>query len=274
MRRAFCLIRPQAPYRREAFLAGLAAAGLQLMPTFDRRRCEPGDVLVIWNRYGDYADCADACERAGGAVLVCENGYLGADRRGRQNYAIALHGHNGSGTWPGIGLPRPAGYSARWQLLELRRANWRKGGSHILVCDQRSIGSPRMASPAGWARAAALELARHTDRPIRVRPHPASSAVRDGLVSVAPLADDLRDAWAVVVWSSNCASHALLAGIPVFASAPHIVTEPAVNRGLERIERPLLGGRAEAFARLAWAQWSIEEITAGLPFRYLLGESA
>ena len=50
MPRAFCLIRTEPVYRREAFITGLQAAGY--VTCSDPTRGEAGDVLVIWNRYG------------------------------------------------------------------------------------------------------------------------------------------------------------------------------------------------------------------------------
>ena len=67
-----------------------------------------------------------------------------------------------------------------------------------------------------------------------------------------------------------CAPAALAAGLPVFFEAPTIVTAGAAERGIERIERPAYPARRPVFERLAWAQWSLQEVAAGLPFRHLL----
>jgi hypothetical protein len=73
-----------------------------------------------------------------------------------------------------------------------------------------------------------------------------------------------------VVWTSNAATEALLAGVPVFSDGPHLVTEGAAERGLEHLERPTYPDRRPIFERLAWAQWSVRELEAGRPFQHLL----
>ena len=42
------------------------------------RAFEPGDVLVIWNRYSEMHLVASRAEAQGARVWVAENGYLGA----------------------------------------------------------------------------------------------------------------------------------------------------------------------------------------------------
>ena len=238
--------------RHEAILAGLKSAGLELAGAAER-----ADVLVTWNLHRpDVQREAAACEARGGAVVVCEEAYtrrLSADRR----IAVALHGHNGSGSW------YPDG-PARWRGLGLEIAPWRRGGDVILVCASRGMGSPLMREPGGWADMVRRRLQAMTPRPVRLRRHPGRQTAID------PLARDLADAWAVVVWASNCATEALLAGVPVFYAAPHIITAGAAERGLAGIARPSFPERLPVFERLAWAQWSLEEVAAGEPFRHLL----
>ncbi len=73
---AYVLIRDQPWYRREAFVVGLRSAGHEVQvkqPT----RLDKHTVVVIWNRYAGNHELANQVERAGGTVLVAENGYLG-----------------------------------------------------------------------------------------------------------------------------------------------------------------------------------------------------
>lgn len=85
-----------------------------------------------------------------------------------------------------------------------------------------------------------------------------------------PLSAHLLNAWAMVVHTSNAATEALIAGVPAFFDGPHLVTEGAAQQGIEGIERPALPDRLPALQRLAWAQWSMREITRGDPFAHLL----
>lgn len=257
MKTAYCTIRDKPHYRREAFDKGLTAAGYKVHDFLPSKPPQPGDVMVIWNRYSDQELAADNWEKQGGTVLVCENGYIGRDTEGRQYYAIARHGHNGSGSWE-IGGPE------RWQALNIDLKNWRTSGEHVLVCPNRSFGTRTMAMPIDWEKRILADLRRVTKRPIRVRPHPSNNP------PARSLAEDLANAWAVVIWSSSCGVHALVAGIPVIATAPYWICKAAALDNFAQLERGGVIDRRAAFERLAWAQWSIDEIESGEPFRRLL----
>lgn len=258
---AYCLIRPLPHYRLDAFVAGLKAAGYQVTVGVCGK-VNPGDVLLIWNRYGSNEQLADDFERRGGTVLVAENGYIGRDAAGRQHYALAIHGHNGRGQW------HPGG-TERWVQLGIELKPWRADGEHILVCPNRPFGMRGFEMPVHWARDTVERLRRHTKRPIRVRPHPGNWQQQTPQV---PLAEDLANAWAVVVWSSSAGVHALAAGIPVWCTAPWWILKPAAQDDLRQIEhRPdMRPDRFAAFSRLAWAQWTVDEIARGDAFRHLL----
>ena len=245
--------------RHDAIEAGLRAAGLTL--TDDPERAE---TLITWNRFaGRIDDLATACEARGGKVIVCEEAYTRRLVPGK-HFAMALGGHNGSGRW----FP---GGPERWRALGLEIAPWRPAGGYLLVCCARGMGSPEMREPRGWCDRAVKTLRAHGVRDIRIRRHPGKA------YHERPLADDLAGASMVVVWASNCATEALLAGIPVIYDAPHIATAGAAYPGVWRYlcggpaPQPLYGDRQAAFERLAWAQWTMEEIAAGDPFRHLLG---
>lgn len=256
MNLAVCTIRPQPHYRREAFMDGLKAAGYSLCGRTYDSKLKPNDVFVTWNRYGAFADEATSWEKRGGLVLVVENGYVGKDEQGRQFYAIAAHGHNGSGRWPEPQYDRLS-------KLDIEFKPWRTYGEHILICGARGIGPPGIAQPAGWELVIADRLRKLTKRPIRIRPHPGNNAAK------IPLADDLKDCWAVVTWASNCATESLIAGIPAHYCGPFIATAGAATRGIESIENPPVGDRLETFQHLAWQQWSVAEIESGEPFERL-----
>lgn len=277
-RRAFCLIRAEPHYRRDAFMAGLKAAG------YDARTGAPssvqaGDVVCMWNRYSENHQLANRVEAAGGIVLVAENGYVGPggvsphQMDPREIYALAIGGHNGSGTWA-VGGPE------RWDALGVELKPWRTDGEHILICPNRSFGRPDMIMPLNWAHDVAKRLLRITKRPIRIRPHPGNGA------PTKPLADDLRGAHACVIWSSSAGLQALIAGVPVIREAPHWIAEHAAWSDIVAVEDSQCAasvmattdehddcGRPFTMRRLAWAQWHVSEIATGEPFRHLLRKS-
>lgn len=221
-----------------------------------------GDVMLTWNLHGDKERARDRFEAQGGRVIVFEEGYT----RGiweAKHFAASLHGHNGSGTW----LPEWHGAAdeGRWLSLAIPFTSWREDGGHVLVCGQRGIGSSLMASPPEWHNRVAERLREYTSREIVVRTHPGKDKA-----ARATLDDQLAGAWACVIWSSGCGVRALLHGIPVIREAPHWILEGAAGFGIQCIEDPPTPDRLEAFARMAWAQWTIEEIRRGDVYRHLL----
>ena len=264
--RAFCLIREKPCYRREAFTGGLKAAGhevqLRQPDRFDR-----DTLFVTWNRYQAMHEIALRVEKGGGRVLVAENGYLGqgggtpkfqvhpGGPQPGHYYAIAESWHNGGGRWP-------EGGPERFARLHVELKPWRSDGEHILICPNRSFGVGDRVMHPDWAERRAEKLKKATNRPVRIRLHPGNDEPK------RPLAEDLRCAWAVVIWSSSCGVHALADGIPVFCEAPHWILKGAAATGT--IDAPVMPERAPHFERLAWAQWTCAEISTGEPFRHLL----
>lgn len=248
---ALCTIRDKPEYRREAFVHGLKLAGYTL-----RAHGQPtgrSDLLVIWNRYGANGAMADSWERQGGTVVVAENGYIGRDPQGLPLYAMALHGHNGSGWFP-------VGDEDRFGRLRIALEPFRESGEYVLVCGQRGIGTKLMASPDGWHDRTAKGLAKE-GRKVRIRPHPGRHE------PTVPLETDLAGAEECVVWSSSAGVKALTLGIPVAFDAPHWIAQDGARRLVD-------GGppkrdevdRLRALHRVGWGQWTVAEIASGEPF--------
>lgn len=263
MQRAFLLIRHEPHYRRDAFEAGLRACGYEIHGAPRGGSMGPGDVLVIWNRYGHYHAIASMVEQAGGRVIVAENGPLGRDWRGEHWYTVVSSNPAGGGWWP-VGGPE------RWDSIGAEICEWRKHGREVIILGQRGIGPPGIRQPDNWHREAAARF--HLDRlgPVRIREHP-------GERMAVPLDQDLEHALCVVTWSSAAAIKALLWGIPVlYGYEKWVMRDAAIPlaswvHGTFRAERAFLNPeRLPAFRSLAWTMFQTHEIAAGLPFRGLL----
>jgi hypothetical protein len=254
---AYVGIRAQPHYRREAFAAGMRACGYDVR-FGPPQRYEKGTVFVSWNRYEQNHPICSRIEQAGGVALIAENGFIKGPLDGGSYYALAIGGHNGSGRWH-------VGGSDRWNALGIELKPWRTVGEHILVAPNRSFGMPGMAMPPDWARDVEKRLRKVTDKPIRVRQHPGRTA------PAVPLERDLESAWACVIWASSVGVKALIAGVPVICEAPHWICEGAAGRTLDiEVEQPCMRDRLQTLQSLAWAQWSVEELASGEPFRRLL----
>lgn len=253
--RAVCTIRPEPHYRRQAFVEGLKAAGYEV-GNFDHPR-DRSDLLVIWNRQSAEELRADDWEQRGGTVVVCENGYMGSCERGLQHYAIAVHGHNGSG-WFHVGQ------DDRFSRLGIELAPWRSApDGHILICGQRGIGSATMASPLHWDQKMVRHLAAMGERKVRLRQHPGRIKPK------STLDEDLAGARLCLVWSSTAGLRALQLGVPVVYAAPHwIGSDCATPGGLRGLQKLVCDddARRRAMHRAAWGQRSVSEIQSGEPF--------
>lgn len=248
------MVRQAGDARFDALAAGAARLGFAPMPGFGAN-ANPGDLLVIWNRYGTAEAKAAQADRAGCPVLVMENGYLGEGF-----YALALDQHNGCGDWP-------VGGAARLRKLGLKLTAWRQGGDHVLLLPQRGIGPRGVAMPYGWAEQTLAELRTATGRPVLVRPHPGRTAPAQSLDEA------LAGAWCCVTWGSGAALKAIVAGKPVFHALAGWIGAPAARayRGAASdLEDCFTGARRPMLQRLAWAQWSLEEIASGEPIERLL----
>lgn len=253
MRIAYNLIRDLPHYRSDAFNAGLDAAGYRVKTSISKPP-RPDDVLLMWNRYGSFDQRARQFEKMGATGLIAENGYYGQDENGKRLYAISKSQHHHGGAKLDAGR-------LSWTL-----APFKKGGDTILVCEQRGIGSPLMASPPEWAEKTAQKL-RKLGHKVRIRKHPGKY---DPPVS---LADDLRDCKLCVVWSSACGVESLVLGVPVVYDAPRWIAEDSamplskwIEAGAQKIP---VYDRLAGLAVTASNQWTLAEIRSGLPFERL-----
>ena len=255
-------IRDLPHYRRDAFTAGFEALGYK-METISKKPRSREDTLILWNLHGSNETLRRDWEANSGTVIVAENGFIGQDANGIQLYAIAVHGHCGSG-WC------PVGYEDRFAKLGIELKPWQeKPDGHILICGQRGLGSRAMASPPQFEEKTAKQLGSSGHhKTIKIRKHP-------GLVKPSTtLEQDLEGARVCVVWSSASGVKALTLGIPVVYAAPHWICAGAAGKGLSAVDAPPRDdvARREAMHRMAFAQWTIAEIASGMPFARIMAE--
>lgn len=237
--RAFLSLRYAVPERRAAFTHGLERCGYTVIHGLPKNPSD-GDILVSWNLIGAARTAAATFAERGLPVLVTENASWGNDFAGGRWYTIARDRHNTAGKFP-------IGGAERWDALNVELEPWRRGGDEIVILPQRGIGPAGVAMPALWAKEARSACGG------RIRAHP-------GLRPCVPLRSDLAHAREVWTWGSGAAIKALLWGIPVQSFMPNWIGE----------QDNTYAGRLAMFRNLAWAQWRLEEIADGEPFRRLL----
>ena len=240
------LLHNSSYYRKHVYKAGLAACGYSVIEQHNHRP-GPDDVLLIWNRNKNREAIAKRYEAVGARIYVTENGYIGKTK------ALAIGHHSGAGKWY-------IGEEDRWATLGVEVKPWRKDGKHLLLLPQRSIGEEGVAMPRNWITTTTEKLKRLTDRPIRVRKHPGKD--RSG----PTIEEDLEGAWAAVTWASGAGIKAIINGIPVFHHLKKWIGAPAATTSFD-IENPWMGDRRPMLHRLAWAQWTWDEIRSGEAFK-------
>ena len=149
----------------------------------------------------------------------------------------------------------------------VRLKDWRKSGSHILVCPS----SPTMnnfINQSTWLEDTIATLKQFTDRPIRVREKPRGRGTSGPMAATVPLHRDLQDCWAVVTSVSAVAVESAISGIPVFAH--HLGPGAGLgNTDCTQIEFPKMENRWPWLSTLAYSQFTPQEIASGEAFEIL-----
>ena len=198
-------------------------------------------------------------------TVVIEKGYIRRDIY----YAVGLNGLNGRAFFNNEKCS-----AARFNQLGVQVKPWRKNGDHIVVAGQvPSDASVQHIDILQWAQDVVYQLKDLTDRQIYYRPHPLavsrSRSVNGATFSLRTLEEDLENAWAVVTFNSNTAVDAALAGIPVFVFDVGSMAWGVANKDLKLIENPEMPSREQWLNDLAYCQWTLKEMEAGLPWSHI-----
>lgn len=237
-------------HKEDIVAEGMQAAGFGRMSGILNPR--PGDWILAWNRKGRNVDMIEQFERAGGTAVIIENGYIGTDDKGNRLISIAFHKHLGLGQWPIENTPRK-NYG--------ETLPWRERGNDVVILAQRGIGFTSVDE--SWALEMQQMLKEKTRRKVRIRWHPGKDKTK-------PLYEDIKDAHAVVTYSSAAGIQAIAMGIPCFHMMEGWIGKDASAYGIADIEKPFLSWRGEMLHKVSWAQWTQDEVRAGLPFKYMV----
>ena len=119
-----------------------------------------------------------------------------------------------------------------------------------------------------WLKTTVDTIRQYTDRPIRMRERPTSRQDRK-----TQLPEEwLMDVHAVVTFNSTAATEAILAGVPVFVTAPANAAKPMSNLDLKAIETPWFPDTDQVYkwaCHLAYGQFHTTELADGTAARIL-----
>lgn len=228
---------------------------------------EPADVVVTigWN-HAIAAIHTDQNKHEKPSLAISD-GFVRRGWKPGAYFAVTRNGLHAYGDQIGL-MP-----GDRWAKLGVKLHPWRTNtNGHILIAHQHTPafdGHDRQP----WFHETIRLLRARTKREFILRPHPRDrdrSALPPGcLVSTRSFREDLENAWAVVTYDSNMAVDALLYGVPVF-TAGKTKADPLACHDIELIEKPPKPDRQQWAHDLAYSQWSVNELRAGLPWLHLI----
>ena len=174
---------------------------------------------------------------------------------------------------------------ARWAKisrdLNLNLKPWRTSGNHILLCLQRNGGwSMRGLDVIQWMNLTLASIRKYSNRPIIVRAHQGDKKIKCILkinhknVSLSTkenLVDDLRGAWATVVYNSSPSVASIIEGVPAFLTdniPQHSQSFDVANTNISSIENPIMPDRQAWIERLAMCHWNFDELKSGEAWQF------
>lgn len=230
----------------KAFCGGIPDAWV-----FDRGmpRLMPGPAAFYGISYGIHP-LYQRAKASGQDVYYIDNAYF--DKARGMYYRVTRNALQ----WRGIG----SSDGRRFAELGVEIKPWRNDGKHVLICPQSDEFMKTACNyQTNWTQDTVAKLSKITKRELRVRPWSPNK-----VQWFATLENDLRDCWAVVVYSSSSATSAMLQGIPAICTAHDCIARPLIGASLDRIENPPMPDN-----RLQWAQmaadhqWTLEEMRSG-----------
>lgn len=131
-----------------------------------------------------------------------------------------------------------------------------------------------------WALDALARVRAVTDSKVYWRPHPREAWVLPGAdgysdPDVESLDQALDRSWVVVTYNSTAGLDALVAGLPVVAEGPCVYKDLTGSIASWSSLEPA-GGKPlrDLLARLAWGQWSLDEIKSGVPLNLFVPDAS
>lgn len=175
--------------------------------------------------------------------------------------------------------------STRWisisKDLNLNLKPYRQNGNHILICLQRNGGwSMGGLDVIQWMNDTIRKIRQYSNRPIVVRSHPGDKKIKHilsinhkntSLSTNESLVEDLRSAWATVVYNSSPSVASLIEGIPTFVTDPipqHSQSFGVSNTDISKIEDPVLYDRQSWLEKLSMCHWKFDELRSGAAWEF------
>lgn len=259
----------------DAFAHSLVVAGHDVL--YNTSGC---DVDVIWSVLWS------------GRMASNENIWKQAVQQSKPIIVLEVGGISRGTTWKvGLnGINRDAYFgpsstdSNRANSLNIKLKDWNYNGEYILLCGQhdKSLQWAGMPPMSQWVHDTITFIRAQTKRPIIFRPHPRcrleaiekdfKDVIRQEPRQLLGSYDDFDmkfdNIWATISWSSNPGIHSIINGVPAF-TGPSSLAFDVAEQNFRNIENPLYTDRTKWLNDYAWTEFTLEEISQGIPLKRL-----
>lgn len=264
----------------KSFIQGLENSGqsftISQKTGFDESQIGPSTILVT-GRLAASDHLLRACARKKADFVYFDKGYThrgwGTQNKGYMRFSLnSLHPLDYFQD-----VPRPPD---RWEKLGIKLKPPRKNGRNIIFAGcTTKFANFHGLDPVEYAKNIVNSIRKITDKPIIHRPKPGArndenyNPVPNTMLSnnTRTIEQELKDAYALVTFSSNAAIDAMIAGVPAFVLGPGI-GRPIANTDLKMLNSPFFPPeemRYQFFCDLAYCQWNGREIEEGLVWQDL-----
>lgn len=261
----------------DAMFAGIKLVGdaVEVVPEISYNRVRY-DVAVFYGYKSKLPQVMADYRAAGRQAVYVDLGYWGRRVGGKRAgyHKIAINARH-----PTAYFQQRKHIDDRARALNVAALPWQDNGrrGHIIVAGMSKKSSIAEDVPfQSWETKAIRDIARFTDRRIVYRPKPSCKFSKP--IAGAEFSTDeqtfeqaLVGAHAVVTHHSNVAVEAIAAGVPAFCW--HGVAKPMSLQDLSKIEDPWRpDGREQWISDICYTQFTVEEMTRGVPWRHLKEE--
>lgn len=220
--------------------------------------------VVVWG-WKNYN--AKVYRRRGKDVLVLELGYIG---NRREYISVGLNGLNNYATFPEYPEDGGRRFRAHGGILK----PWKYKGEYILILGQvKGDASLKGLDITSWYQRMAAEAERVHKLPVFFRPHPESFRRRGyteipGLRNLGGSLDEaISGAKFTISYNSNSSLDSIMQGVPSVAGDKGTMAWDLCSKSVEDLK---FLKREPVVHRIAWCQWSFEEIKSGEPLVKIL----
>lgn len=240
------------------------------------------DISVIWSvlwhgRMTGNQKIYERNKKEGRHTLILE---VGNFKRGT-TWRLSMDHVNSNGVFgldQGYDVGRPKKLNIH---LEPERVNRKKD---ILIACQHDKSLQWRGQPAmhEWVNQTIQLLSRHTDRKIVVRPHPRcqlKGSIIDATIETPKKLIDTYDDYdidynyhCVINHNSGPCIQAAIKGTPVICDSSSLAYE--ISDSIENIEKIQLQDRENWILKLAHTEWTVEELSSGVPLNRIINEIA